>query len=61
MRIKGFLWYLAPGFSVIDAMRAFRDLGVEALNTYADEISVRYRKGWKRVRISLTVQREKAQ
>jgi hypothetical protein len=58
MRVKGFIWHLAPGFSVIACINAFRNHGVEAIKMY-EEISTRPRKGWKPVRINLTVEREK--
>lgn len=56
MRQKQFAWHLAPGFSVIDAMKAFRDNGTHAVEMY-DEISVRPKKGWKRVVITVSVER----
>lgn len=57
MREKEFVWHLAPGFTVHNVIVAFRDHGVAALQNH-DEISVRPRKGWKRVRIRLSVERE---
>lgn len=52
MKVKSFAWYLAPGFSIVKARNAFAEMGVSALQNY-DEISVRRKQGWKRVKISL--------
>jgi len=60
MREKSFLWWIAPGFTVINATNAFRDHGVHALQVHPDEISTRQRKGWKAVRIELMVYRPEA-
>lgn len=56
MRQKQFTWHLAPGFSVIDAMVAFKDFGVHAIENH-EEISVLAKKGWKRVKITVSVER----
>lgn len=56
MRQKQFAWHLAPGFSVVNAMTAFKDFGVYAVENY-EEISVRAKKGWKRVKITISIER----
>jgi hypothetical protein len=55
MRRKEYRWFVAPGFSVVRAMTAFTEGGVMALER--KEISVIPRKGWKEVRIVVTVER----
>jgi hypothetical protein len=54
MRPKQVTWYLAPGFSSADAMRAFRANGAHALAMY-DEIRAKPKKGWKRAVIDVSI------
>lgn len=58
MKARQFCWYLAPGFTIIQARNAFCDHGVVALEIYDEQISVRKRKGWKCVRLAIVGIRE---
>lgn len=60
MKPKIYAWWLKPGFTMPQALKAFAHHGAEQAIACHDEISTRPRKGWRKIYIRIEAQRATA-
>ena len=53
MKIKRYAYFIAPGFSIVQARAAFIEQGAEMVVQVYDEMAIRRKKGWRKVYIEV--------
>lgn len=53
MKAKRYAYYIAPGFYMSQARAAFIEQGAEMVTQAYDEMSIRRKKGWRRIYIEV--------